>query len=258
MSQSLNFANQDLRDRSFKGKNLVGADFSGADIRGCNFCRSQLKSANFANVRAGKSKRQKAIASFTSFVMALIFAGTVMIATILLVTFTISFIFGMAIVNRDMIYWVAIVAIVSFAVSFAVAFTSSFLVASVRGNFAAITISLTTAFLAGFFGSALAKILVAGAFNAIAGSFRFNSFAALITFLAIEPLQIFGSLYLFRLVINTNRTTTGTKFQYADLTKASFFNATLVNCDFSNAIMRDVTWQPAQISRCKLPPNFAP
>jgi uncharacterized protein YjbI with pentapeptide repeats len=252
MSQSLNFANQDLRDRSFKSRNLVGADFSGADIRGCNFYRSQLKAANFANVRAGTSQRQTTIAGIVTFVMALMFAGTAMIATILMICFAIAFIFGLAYVNRETVYWVAIVAIVVFAVSFAIAFTASFVISGRKGTLTAIAISLTIAFVTGFFGSTFSKILVAGAFNAIASSLRFNVFTALLIFLAIEPLQIFGSLYLFRLTINTSRINTGTKFQYADLTKASFHKASLVNCDFSNAIMLDVDWEQAQISRCKL------
>ncbi|WP_103666624.1 pentapeptide repeat-containing protein [Pseudanabaena sp. BC1403] len=252
MSQSLNFANQDLRDRSFKGKNLVGADFSGADIRGCNFCRSQLKAANFANVRAGASQRQNVIASMASFVMALMFAGTAMIATILLITFVITFIFGAAKIDRTTVYWVAIIAIVVFSVCFAIAFTASFTFTGRRGTLIATGISLLIAFGFGFFGSSFTKILVAGAFNAIIGLLRFNSFTALLTFLAIEPLQIFGSLYLFRLTINASRTMIGTRFQYANLTKASFHKANLVNCDFSHAITNEVDWEQAQISRCKL------
>jgi uncharacterized protein YjbI with pentapeptide repeats len=252
MSQSLNFANQDLRDRSFKGKNLVGADFSGADIRGCDFCRSQLKSANFANVRTGASQRQNVIASMAAFVMAIMFAGTAMIAIILLISFTIAFIFGAARIDRTTVYWVAIIAIVVFSVCFAIAFTASFTFTGRKGTLIATTISLIIAFLYGFFGSTFTKILVAGAFNAIIGLLRFNSFTALLTFLAIEPLQIFGSLYLFRLTINTSRTMIGTRFQYANLTKASFHKANLVNCDFSHAITSDVDWEQAQISRCKL------
>ncbi|WP_271252423.1 pentapeptide repeat-containing protein [Pseudanabaena sp. Chao 1811] len=252
MSQGLNFANQDLRDRSFQGRNLIGADFSGADLRGCNFYRSQLKFANFANVRTGKSPRQIAIANFTSFVMALMFAGTALIATILLITFILTFIFGTNIVNRETIYWVAIIAIVVFAVGFAIAFTINFTFSHSKGILTAIPITLIIAFVSGYFGSTFTKILVSGAFNAIAGSIKFNSFTALLTFLAIEPLQVFGSLYLFRIAINASRTAIGTQFQYADLTKASFQNATLISCDFTNAITDDVNWEQAQISRCKL------
>jgi uncharacterized protein YjbI with pentapeptide repeats len=252
MSQSLNFANQDLRDRSFRDRNLIGADFSGADIRGCNFCRARLKSANFDHVITGKSPRQKIIASIFSFVIALLFAATALIATILLITFAIAFIFGMMIVNREIIYWIAIVTIVVFSVGFTISFTGSYAIAGSKGIFVAIPISLAVAFASGFFGSTFTKILVTGAFNAIALSLRFNSFTALLTFLAIEPLQIFGSLYLLRLAINSSRTIIGTKFQYADLTQASFDQAVLINCDFSNAIMNDVNLQEAQISRCKL------
>jgi uncharacterized protein YjbI with pentapeptide repeats len=254
MSQNLNFTNQDLRDRSFKGKNLVGADFSGADIRGCNFSYSQLQSANFAKVLAGRSQRQNLIVSFTALAMALMSAGTAMIASILLITFTLSIILGIAQINRETIYWVAIVAIVVFAVGFAIAFTMSFTESFInvnpKGTLATIPISLVTAFMSGFYGSTFTKILVTGAFNASASLLQFNIFTALLTFLAIEPLQIFGCLYLFRLAVNASRTKAGTNFNYADLTQASFHSAILVNCDFSKAITNDVDWEQAKISRC--------
>ena len=251
MRQGINFANQDLRDRSFKGRNLIGADFSGADLRGCNFFRSQLQSASFANVRTGKSQRQIAIANINSFVMALMFAGTTMIAMILLITFVFTFIFSPELVNRDTIYWVAIVVIVVFVVSFSTAFTSRFAIANSKWLFTAIAISFVIAFGSGYFGSTFTKILVSGAFNAAANSIKFNSFIALLIFLVIEPLQIFGSLYLFRLAIKSTHTNIGTKFQYTNLTKASFKNALVIGCDFTNAINDDVDWEKAQISQCK-------
>ncbi len=254
MSQNLNFINQNLRDRSFQGKNLVGADFSGADIRGCNFSHSQLQSANFAKVLTGRSQRQNLTVNITSFFMAFMFAGTATIASILLITFALTLILGIAQINRETIYWVAIVAIVVFAVGFAIAFTMPFTESSInvkpKGILAAIPISLVAAFMSGFYGSTFTKILVTGAFNAIASLLQFNIFTALLTFLAIEPLQIFGSLYLFRLAMNASRTKTGTNFNYADLTQASFHSAILVNCDFSQAITDNVDWEQAQISRC--------
>lgn len=256
MSQNLSFANQNLRDRSFKGKTLIGADFSGADIRGCDFCFSQLQDANFANVRTGKSQKQKAIATGLTFLMALTFAGMAMIASIVLMAFVVTLVIGSDNVNRETIYWVALIAIVIFAVGFAVTFTSSYTIAGNEGILTAILISCATAFAYGFLESAFTKNLVSGAFNAIAEASKFNPIAALLLFLAIEPLQIFASLYLFRSAINLWRTGAGTKFRHADLTNASFRNAILVSCDFSNAIADHVNWQQAQISRCKLPPNF--
>lgn len=53
-----NFADRDLRNRSFQGQILNGADFSGADIRGCNFSNAQLVGANFERVKTGLSRRQ--------------------------------------------------------------------------------------------------------------------------------------------------------------------------------------------------------
>ncbi len=51
----LNFANQNLRNRSFKGRHLIGADFSGSDIRGCDFSNAVLYGANFKQVKAGQT-----------------------------------------------------------------------------------------------------------------------------------------------------------------------------------------------------------
>ena len=252
MGQGLNFTNQNLRDRSFKGKNLIGADFSGADIRGCSFHRAQLRDANFNNVRAGKSPRQLAKSSATLFLITLLFAGTAMITTIVITTFAITFFAGIANVNRDTIYWVAVVAIIVFAVAFAIAFTSSCLILGKRITTSAIILVLIVAFASGFLGSTFVKILIAGAFTVIANSLRVNIWLSLVAFLAIEPLQIFGSLYLFRIAVTMSRTATGTGFQYADLTNASFRNATLVSCDFSHAIVQEVNWEQAQISGCKL------
>ncbi len=60
-----NFADRDLRNRSFKGQILNGADFSGADIRGCNFSNAQLVGANFERVKTGLSRRQLISILFT-------------------------------------------------------------------------------------------------------------------------------------------------------------------------------------------------
>lgn len=57
-SSPLNFANQDLRNRSFKGQNLNGANFSGSDLRGCDFSHALLQDANFERVKTGQTPRQ--------------------------------------------------------------------------------------------------------------------------------------------------------------------------------------------------------
>ncbi|MEG4306998.1 pentapeptide repeat-containing protein [Microcoleus sp. D3_18a_C4] len=62
-SDSNNFSNQILRNRSFQGQVLNGADFSGADVRGCNFRNAQLAGANFLGAKIGLSRRQIAVLS---------------------------------------------------------------------------------------------------------------------------------------------------------------------------------------------------
>ncbi len=58
MSQPLNFSNQDLRNRSFRGCDLVGADFRKADIRSCDFSGANLEGADFSEAIAGQSGKQ--------------------------------------------------------------------------------------------------------------------------------------------------------------------------------------------------------
>ncbi|MDJ0736415.1 MAG: pentapeptide repeat-containing protein [Nostocaceae cyanobacterium] len=52
---SIDFSNQNLRNRSFQGQNLDEANFSNGDIRGCNFNYASLRGANFQGVKAGQN-----------------------------------------------------------------------------------------------------------------------------------------------------------------------------------------------------------
>jgi uncharacterized protein YjbI with pentapeptide repeats len=53
MQHTINFANQDLRGRSFRGANISGANFSYCDIRGADFSDTTLVGANFTHAKAG-------------------------------------------------------------------------------------------------------------------------------------------------------------------------------------------------------------
>lgn len=55
---SLNFVNQDLRNRSFRNQNLSGANFQNADLRGCDFTGANLLGANFVGAKLGQSRCQ--------------------------------------------------------------------------------------------------------------------------------------------------------------------------------------------------------
>lgn len=76
-SSPLKFANQNLRNRSFKGQNLNGADFSGSDIRGCDFSYALLQGANFERVKAGQTPRQFITLVMVAMVVALLAADAI-------------------------------------------------------------------------------------------------------------------------------------------------------------------------------------
>ena len=58
MADSLDFSGQNLRNRSFRRRDLSRANFTNADIRGCDFRQACLVGANFAGVRAGCTPMQ--------------------------------------------------------------------------------------------------------------------------------------------------------------------------------------------------------
>lgn len=73
----IHYTGQNLRDRSFRKRNLALTDFSGADIRGCDFSGAQLSGADFSNVKAGLSGRQKLILGFITLSVAAIVGDTI-------------------------------------------------------------------------------------------------------------------------------------------------------------------------------------
>ena len=47
------FRGQDVRGRSFEGRELAEADFVGADVRGCDFSNADLARADFTDAKLG-------------------------------------------------------------------------------------------------------------------------------------------------------------------------------------------------------------
>lgn len=80
-SSSLKFINQDLRQRSFKRRNLQQAVFSGCDLRGCNFQGADLQGATFIACRVGFSPVSLAIATvlIVSFALLMFYAISSMV-----------------------------------------------------------------------------------------------------------------------------------------------------------------------------------
>jgi hypothetical protein len=71
------YINHNLRNRSFRKKNLALMNFRGADIRGCDFTGAILSGADFSDTKAGLSTRQRFyLAGFI--IVILLFVGDVM------------------------------------------------------------------------------------------------------------------------------------------------------------------------------------
>ncbi|MBD2776904.1 pentapeptide repeat-containing protein [Iningainema tapete] len=106
-SHPLNFAHQDLRNRSFQGKNLNGADFSGADIRGCDFSNASLQGANFQGVRAGQNREK--------FIVLLVVAVVVAIAQAYAISYMIFGVLGQTPEDPAWVYSQALIISMSIA-----------------------------------------------------------------------------------------------------------------------------------------------
>lgn len=266
----LNFANRDLRNRSFKGQNLNGADFSGSDIRGCDFSRALLIGANFERVRTGLTLKRVLILVAVAVVVALPVAEAM--------TRTVFGALGQTVQSRAWPYVLALYISMGIAGAGSAARVATG-TKSIAGVVAG-TLSATASFaLVGFYygGSAtgnnpqvaVAAAIGAGVLMAIA-SFRFRTgamavavavagavtgygFAFLvgasaIAFLSVQKLVwgVFWSIvslaYIWltinslTLAVKQIKIFAGTSFRDASLTNARFDNALLQDTDFSGAI----------------------
>ena len=269
-SSPLNFANQDLRNRSFKGQNLNGADFSGCDLRGCDFSHALLQGANFERVKTGQTPRQFIPSVVLAVVVALLSADAFS-----------QMIFGLLGRTPAEGGWPFVIAL---GVSLAISGTFSGLRVRMRPKslarrIATIVSGSMSGALLGFFyagsttdnnvqfaiaGAVLGGVLMAliclkvrhplvgvavAAAGAIAGyGFAFFTGATAIAYLSVQKFiggVFWGALSLayigltmnsLILVVREIRGGRGTSFRGADLTNAKFDRAILQNSDFSGAV----------------------
>jgi hypothetical protein len=270
-SSSLNFANQDLRNRSFKKRNLIGADFSGADIRGCDFTNALLRGANFKQVKAGQILKNSIIVMMVAVVVAIatFHAVSQILFGLLGVTpqepawiYTLTFFFTLAIVTvasavRGITGSKLVIKRIATTVSGAV--SGALLALFYRGittiqNHPQIgikTLALAVV-LTGFLGFSFPRGLVAVTVG-VAGTVTAYGFAFLLAAVAFAYLStqnlfwglVWGSLGVGAVILvmisllQTVKDITGcfaTSFRGADLTNANFADAKLGNTDFSGAV----------------------
>jgi hypothetical protein len=269
-SSPLNFANQDLRNRSFKSQNLNGANFSGCDLRGCDFSHALLQGANFERVKTGQTPRQ--------FIPSVVLAGAV---ALLSVDAFSKMIFGLLGRTPAEGGWSFVIAL---GVSLAISGTFSGLRVMMRPKslarrIATIVSGAASAALLGFFyggsttdnnvqiaiaGAVLGGVLMAliclrvrrpivsvavAAAGAVAGyGFAFFIGATAIAYLSVQKFVwgVFWSalslgyigltMNSLTLLVREIRQGCGTSFRRADLTNAKFDRAILQNSDFSGAV----------------------
>jgi uncharacterized protein YjbI with pentapeptide repeats len=73
-SMGLDYSKQNLRGKSFIGRDLTGANFSDADIRGSDFTNATLKDANFSGATAGSQRCSTYWLLLASYLLALLTA----------------------------------------------------------------------------------------------------------------------------------------------------------------------------------------
>ncbi|MCP6762044.1 MAG: pentapeptide repeat-containing protein [Fischerella sp. CENA71] len=270
-SSSLNFANQDLRNRSFQKRNLIGADFSGADIRGCDFSNALLRGANFKQVKAGQTH--------IHLIITIIFAVVVAIATFHAISQILFNVLGVTPEEPTWFYTITffgILGIITVASAVRVIYDTKLLInriaTMVSGSVLSALLTLfyrgittiqnhpevgiktliLSAIITGFIGFYFPRGL-AGVAVGVAGTVAAYGFAfllAAVTFAYLSTLHlvwglVWGSLcvgaialVMFSLLHNVREITScfATSFRGADLTNANFENAKLGNTDFSKAV----------------------
>ncbi|MFB2771729.1 pentapeptide repeat-containing protein [Pelatocladus sp. BLCC-F211] len=270
-SSSLNFANQDLRNRSFQRGNLIGADFSGADIRGCDFSNALLRGANFKQVKAGQT--------IPHLIITIIVAVFVAIATFHAISQILFNVLGVTPEEPGWFYTIiffSILGIVTVASAVRVISDTKLLIkriaTTVSGSVLSALLALfyrgittihnhpqvgiktliLSAMITGFLGFYFPRGLVSVAVG-VAGTVAAYGFAFLLAAMAFAYLStlhlvwglVWGSLcvgaialVMFSLIHNVKEITScfATSFRGADLTNANFENAKLGNTDFSKAL----------------------
>ncbi|NEO32218.1 MAG: pentapeptide repeat-containing protein [Symploca sp. SIO3C6] len=270
VSSSVNFANQDLRNRSFHGQNLKGANFSSCDLRGCDFSYAQLQGANFERVRTGQTTLKLVNAVVVTVAITLLDAHaiSVMIFGILGITpqeatvayaIALYLILALAGVSAGVRGWVnsksrlgRIITAVSAAASGAL--LGFFYGGSTSNNNP--QVATTVAIIAAVVGilatekarSRLVTVVIAVAGAIAAYGFTFLAVGAASALLSVHKLSwgiLWGSVSLIQIILTLRavtvsfkeiKSTCGTSFRGADLRNAKFEEVRLESTDFSETL----------------------
>lgn len=229
MTQPLDFSNQMLIGRSFKGQNLADANFRKADIRLCDFRNANLEGADFSGARAEE---------FYS----LIFISSVIFQVVIFSYLALIGSYHLSLPNV-------------FTDAITVLFIS--IVFVVRGVRKDISTGLGTVvnLSLGSWIVVIAIFLVffdGGAITTFNKGLVWNG----IGFCLAAVILLWFAYTFFRKVFNQIINATGTDFTGANLKGAKFTRAILKNCDFTNSNLFQTDWTHVSFKRCKFSDNL--
>ncbi len=229
MTQPLDFSNQMLIGRSFKGQNLADANFRKADIRLCDFRNANLEGADFSGARAEE---------FYS----LIFISSVIFQVVIFSYLALIGSYHLSLPNV-------------FTDAITVLFIS--IVFVVRGVRKDISTGLGTVvnLSLGSWIVVIAIFLVffdGGAITTFNKGLVWNG----IGFCLAAVILLWFAYTFFRKVFNQIINATGTDFTGANLKGVKFTRAILKNCDFTNSNLFQTDWTHVSFKRCKFSDNL--
>ncbi len=207
---------QDLRNKSFRGKNCEGWDFSGRDISGCDFRNARLDGANFRNAITGQTRKKNSIYLLT--------LGFFMIVGIIGRAITYSS--GKAGINNfSLVNMILIILLLILPYSL---LTEASFLGLIMGVWTAATVYMGWQTIE-VFGYAVARLSYGLIFYAILNLFLTGIFLYITLGIARGIQQIFQDV-------------TGTNFQGTDLQGLNFENATLCNCNLDSRKKKNFNW----------------
>lgn len=278
----MEYRNQNLQGKSFKGQDLSHADFSGSDLRGADFSHANLKNANFKGVKTGIQKHHAILVFLFAIVISLLSGyiamltgdtihsqirsedpNEVIVGYITLGYFVIFI--GMSIwkglfktIRRVLLTMIILTAILGF-LAFVTGFGTG--IGALKSLLALILIGLMfvagtiSRAVAGTFASGILFVLVAMA-GAMFGKSLGGGYGTVVAALACAVISKRAIIQKFRhskvkniaLFIGTYF---GTSFKKSDLTNADFSGADLKNTDFSDSNRQGVSWDNAKKVFCR-------
>lgn len=274
MTGQSNYSGQNLRGESFVGASLDRADFSDADVRAADFSGASLVDADFTNARIGVRPLTGALILLAAMLVSVLagvvvglladgmqdrltssewqdFVGGITLLTLIVLFFFMLIKHGIARALKMFLVVVAIAVVLDLAVVLtfgepryrdglpvvglllmfgpaAIAGILGRVVGGVFGGWAIAVVSVIGGLAAGRVGGGLAAVVV----------------TVVLMLVAKRALKADDRDLLSRRLTQRIMTRYGTRFTGADLTRATFAGARLVEADLSNSVLDGANWDP--------------